>query len=84
MRDNGGGEICAWRCVGHLLPKILPPMGRAGSDDPGGVSTHRSWGCRKISLERQVVSTVVVAPERLCDYCNATGVGHDRWMGCRN
>ena len=36
--------------MGYLLSKILPPAGRAGSGDFGGVSMHQSWGRQKISL----------------------------------
>ena len=32
-------------------------------------------------FKRQIVSTVAMAPERLCDDCNTTGVRHSRWMG---
>ena len=36
------------------------------------------------SYRWKVVLMVVVAPERLCDYCNATGVRHGRWMDRQN
>ena len=42
MRDNGGEETYALRCVEDLLPKILPPTGRIGSSDPSGVVTCQS------------------------------------------
>ena len=58
-----------------------------GSGDPGGVSTRQSKGCRKILREKfygRIVSTVAVAPERLCDDCNMIGVRHSRWMSRQN
>ena len=67
----------------HLLLEILPPVGKGGFGDPGGVSTRRSWGRWK-SYRRRGVPMVAVTPERLCDDCNATGVRHGRWMGHRN
>ena len=29
------------------MSDIFAPIGRLGSSDPGGVTTHRSKGCRK-------------------------------------
>ena len=73
--------------VGHLLPEIIPLASRAGSGNLGGVSTRRTWGCRKILLKNlplATVSMVFVAPARLCDEFNAIGVGHGCWMGSWN
>ena len=70
------------------MPDIFAPAGSLGSNDPGGVSTHRTKGCRKISPEKfsgdKLFWRVAVAPERLCDIYNTTGVRHSHWMGCRN
>ena len=38
----------------------------------------------KKSYQCWVVPMVVVAPSRLCDDCNATGVGDDCWMDRHN
>ena len=70
------------------MPDIFAPAGSLGSGDLGGVSTRQSKGCRKISPKKfssdGFFPTVVVAPKRLCDDCNTTGVRHSRWMGRRN
>ena len=75
------------RCLDSLVEvREGPDAGDfcAGREDLGGVSTPGSKGCWKISgkiFRRQVVPTMVVAPERLYNDCNTTGVRHNHWIG---
>ena len=48
QRRRGDLHVAVPRRLGHLLPEILSPAGRAGFGDPGGVSTCRSRGGWKI------------------------------------
>ena len=51
VRDIDDALVCVWRRVRDLMLKIFTPVRSSGSGDPVGMSTRRSKGCWKISLE---------------------------------
>ena len=77
VRDSGG----VWRRVRDLFPEIFSSAGSSGSSDSGGVSTHQSKGCWKISPKKFSGNALFRWWLWLLGGFATTGVRHSRWMG---